>query len=50
MKKRDDIKFLAFAILFSVSFLFGIFCGLNKKNSTRNVPDVSQPVSVVEVS
>ncbi len=50
MKKMDDIKFLAFAVLFSVSFLIGIVCGLNKKNSELSRQNDSQSVSITEVS
>lgn len=50
VKKMDDIKFLAFAVLFSVSFLIGIVCGLNKKNSELSRQNDSQSVSITEVS
>lgn len=35
MSKKKNLKFLAFVLLFIISFLVGIYFGLNHKNRER---------------
>lgn len=45
MRKKANLKFFAFVLIFVISFLVGIYLGLNHKNRARDAQNASYSVS-----